>query len=680
MRAFLRRRSAAATEALLFAVIVTVVTAGAGLSAVAEPGIASSQTTLDQASQREQVLDGVLVIEPTGEQADGVHWTATLQTGDRTVSVRITHEDSHRVELMGAHVQVQGTWSADGTFLADAIDPVDPSAVALGDESLGKPPATVVPAGKQKTIDGVLSFRHGDDFDNGRATPTHYFLATAAGETELVYAHAPAGDLAGAKVRVTGVTEGKRLFVADGATRKIAAATTAASYSTGTRRVAVVLLNFSNDTSQPYTKETARGVAFTNPESVAAYYAESSWGQLALTGDVFGWYTIPNTNTSCAYSTWASAANTAASAAGVDLSAFDNVVYAFPTTASCPWGGLAQTPGRSTWLNGPGSMALRTMAHELGHNFGTHHASSLECTEGGVRVSMSSSATNCSTYEYGDPFTLMGQATRYQHTNFSRGNFGWLQSANTATVSVSGDYVLKPIETGGSSANLAIQIARTSGTYLTLEVRQVAGFDTFLDTAPVVNGISVRITSGYNVAAQSQLVDSTPGTSSFVDAPIQVGQTLVDPVSGVSIKTVGVSSAGVIVHIQFGSVPTPTPTPSATPLTSPTAIPTPSPTPIATPTPSPTPVSDTQPPTAPATLLATFGTGKRLELAWTASTDNVGVVGYNVYRDGVRVGTVTGTSFGDTFTGKRKSATYGVVAYDLAGNLSATAQLVLAAP
>ena len=440
----------------------------------------------------------------------------------------------------------------------------------------------------------------------------------------------------------------------------------------------MVLLNFSNDTSQPYTKETARGVAFTNTDSVAAYYAESSWGQLALTGDVFGWYTIPNTNTSCAYSTWASAANTVASAAGVDLSVYDNVVYAFPTTASCPWAGLAQTPGRSTWLNGTGSMALRTMAHELGHNFGTHHASTLECTDGGVRVSLSSTAANCSTYEYGDPFTLMGQANRYQHTNFSRGNFGWLQSANTATVTVSGDYVLKPIEAGESSAILAIQIARTSSTYLTLELRQVAGFDTFLDTAPVVSGISVRITSGYSVRVQSQLVDSTPATSSFMDAPLQAGQTLMDPVSGVSITTLGVSSAGAIVHIQFASVVTPTPTPSATPTASATPIPTPSPTSI--PTPMPTPAGDTQPPTAPTTLVATFGNGKRLELAWTASADNVGVAGYRVYRDGVQVGTVTGTTFADTFTGKRKSATYGVVAYDLAGNLSGTAQLVLAAP
>jgi hypothetical protein len=225
--------------------------------------------------------------------------------------------------------------------------------------------------------------------------------------------------------------------------QQTAATTTAAASSTGQRRVAVVLLNFTNDTSQPYTSSFAAGVAFTNTNSVAAYYSQTSWGQLKIAGDVFGWYTIPYSNSGCAYSTWATAANAAASAAGVDLSAYDNVVYAFPSASSCSWAGLANMPGRSSWLNGSMAMSLDTMAHELGHNFGTHHASELDCTQNGARVSLS---PTCTTGEYGDPFSVMGMATRFEHTNFSRGNFGWLQSSNTNTVTTSGDYSLVPIE------------------------------------------------------------------------------------------------------------------------------------------------------------------------------------------------------------------------------------------
>ncbi|MFG1705508.1 LamG-like jellyroll fold domain-containing protein [Nonomuraea sp. M3C6] len=65
---------------------------------------------------------------------------------------------------------------------------------------------------------------------------------------------------------------------------------------------------------------------------------------------------------------------------------------------------------------------------------------------------------------------------------------------------------------------------------------------------------------------------------------------------------------------------------------------------------------DTQPPTAPGSLTATGGQGSA-QLAWAASTDNVGVVGYNVHRSatagftpsgGNQVGSATSTSFTDS--------------------------------
>jgi hypothetical protein len=695
MLAFVRRRFSAATDALLFAVIVTFVAAGSGWSAVTEPAIASSQAALDQAGRGEQVLEGVLAIQPTGERADGTHWTATLETGGRTVTVRISHDDSHRTELMGAHVQVQGTWSADGTFVADAIDPVDPNAVAFGEESIAAPSLTVAAKGKQKTIEGVLSFRHGDDFANNRKTATRYFLTTATGDTELVFSRAPSAKLAGARVRVTGVADGKRLNVADGGTTQVAAATTVANTSsTGAHRVAVVLINFSNDSSQPYTPAFARGVAFDNTDSVAAYYAEGSWSQLTLSGDVFGWYTIPNTNANCAYSTWAGAATTAASAAGVDLSAYDNVVYAFPTT-TCPWAGLGNMPGRSSWLNGTGAMGLRTMAHELGHNFGTHHASQLNCAEGGVQVSLSADMANCTSGEYGDPFSLMGMATRYEHTNFARGNFNWLTAGNTQTVAGSGDYLLAPVEIESSSTVSLIRVQRTASTWFNLEFRQPYGayFETFPATAAVANGVTIRITPGYSTRLQSQLVDTTPGTTSFSDSPLGAGLSFIDPLTGVSITTISTSSAGAIVRISFGPgspTPSPTPTTSPTPTPAPTPAPTPGPTPTPDPTPSPDPTAtptatpaptatpiDTQPPTAPTNLKATIARSKRVALSWSASSDNVRVAGYRVYRDGTLVATVTNRKWTDSLTFVGGPRLYQVAAFDSMGNVSPASNVTL---
>ncbi len=370
---------------------------------------------------------------------------------------------------------------------------------------------------------------------------------------ELSFKGTPPGDRSiGGRVRVHGVAAGRTLLVADGGTETLASASTSTSSATGSKRVAIVLVNFSNDASQPYTPEYAGGVAFNNTNSVAAYYAASSYGQLTLAGDVFGWYTVPETNATCATDTWASSAASVAAAAGVTLSAYDNIVYAFPTVSSCGWAGLAQMPGNLSWLNGIGAMNLRVMAHELGHNFGTHHASTLSCTVGGVRVSLAASAADCSTSEYGDPFTVMGQASQYEHTNYSRGNFGWLQSSDTLTVTTTGDYALQATETTGTGVVRALRMARTSSSFFTLELRRPSGlFDAFATTAPAVTGVSVRITSGYSVPLQSQLVDASPATTSFLDAPLAAGQTLVDPLSRISITTVSMSASGATVHVDI---------------------------------------------------------------------------------------------------------------------------------
>lgn len=56
------------------------------------------------------------------------------------------------------------------------------------------------------------------------------------------------------------------------------------------------------------------------------------------------------------------------------------------------------------------------------------------------------------------------------------------------------------------------------------------------------------------------------------------------------------------------------------------------------------PADDTQPPTAPANLRSTAADAGSVSLAWAASTDNTGVVGYDVFRGATLDATVTGTS------------------------------------
>jgi chitodextrinase len=80
---------------------------------------------------------------------------------------------------------------------------------------------------------------------------------------------------------------------------------------------------------------------------------------------------------------------------------------------------------------------------------------------------------------------------------------------------------------------------------------------------------------------------------------------------------------------------------------------------------------DKTPPTIPSGLSAGAVSSSRIDLSWRASTDNVGVTRYRVYRDGAQIATVSGTSYSNT--GLQPLATYGytVAASDAAGNLSA---------
>lgn len=81
---------------------------------------------------------------------------------------------------------------------------------------------------------------------------------------------------------------------------------------------------------------------------------------------------------------------------------------------------------------------------------------------------------------------------------------------------------------------------------------------------------------------------------------------------------------------------------------------------------------DIDPPTAPTDLEVLKKTGNTISLAWTASTDDVAVVGYQVFRDGVNItqNLVQGTSYTDSGLAISTTYKYYVIAKDTAGHLS----------
>jgi chitodextrinase len=90
---------------------------------------------------------------------------------------------------------------------------------------------------------------------------------------------------------------------------------------------------------------------------------------------------------------------------------------------------------------------------------------------------------------------------------------------------------------------------------------------------------------------------------------------------------------------------------------------------------STTPCPDTSPPSTPKSFAASNATQTDLKLTWGASTDDVGVTGYDVFRNGSKVGSAAATSSSQSGLTCGTSYAFAVDAYDAAGNTSSQATL-----
>ena len=85
------------------------------------------------------------------------------------------------------------------------------------------------------------------------------------------------------------------------------------------------------------------------------------------------------------------------------------------------------------------------------------------------------------------------------------------------------------------------------------------------------------------------------------------------------------------------------------------------------------PTLDTTPPSVPSNVAATATGDSSINVTWNASTDNVAVEGYRIFRNGTQIASVSSTtlSYGDTGLTSSTSYSYTVNAYDAMGNQSA---------
>ncbi|MDQ2085047.1 fibronectin type III domain-containing protein [Herbivorax sp. ANBcel31] len=89
---------------------------------------------------------------------------------------------------------------------------------------------------------------------------------------------------------------------------------------------------------------------------------------------------------------------------------------------------------------------------------------------------------------------------------------------------------------------------------------------------------------------------------------------------------------------------------------------------------------DDEPPTTPKELRVASQTGSSITLTWDASVDNVGVKGYEIYRDDEYIGTSKTLQYKDEKLLAGTSYTYSVKAFDAAGNYSDKSSEIIGIP
>ncbi|NUS59996.1 MAG: peptidase M11, partial [Lysobacter sp.] len=404
--------------------------------------------------------------------------------------------------------------------------------------------------GKPVTLEGRLEVLV-EDYADGHAAVRH-FLVTKNDRIPLQFAGRAPQLASGTRVRVHGRAQSDALEIGAGA-GDIVPLETVLPDTMGEQSIAVLLVNFQDDTSQPKTIAQAQDLVF---GEVSNHYRESSFGQTSFKGQAFGWYTVAMSKNACDPYKLASLADAQATAAGVNLAAYQRRVYMFPAMA-CPWLGLGTIGGVGTqaWING--TLNLWVVGHEMGHNYGLHHAHSLDCD---------TTVTDwvCNKFVYGDAADIMGNNLAGQFSPFQKERLGWLNdgiSPPITTVAANGRYSIEPYS--ASTAGIkALKIPRgtdSSGHKLWyyVEYRQPIGVDAVLANAGnLTQGVMVRIATEGDAESMYQL-DMTPGSSNeyfkeMADGALGVGKTFYDGDTGVSLTLASANGVGADIDVNFG--------------------------------------------------------------------------------------------------------------------------------
>jgi hypothetical protein len=319
----------------------------------------------------------------------------------------------------------------------------------------------------------------------------------------------------------------------------------------GQQNTLVILVNFQDNTSQPYTVTSMQSLM----ASVNDFMVEASYGQTSVVSSVGGWYTI-SMNAVCSTTPIKDLARQAATNAGYDLTLYNRFIYAFPLI-NCFFSGVT-IGSNDTWING--TPEHREIVHELGHQFGLEHAHGMECG--------SLSLCAGTVVEYGDDSDTMGSGESGHYNAFHKERLGWLNFGTAPPIQeiVTGGTYSIPAYALQNNDPKALKILKSvdpsSGhrTYYYLEYRQPIGFDATISRPGMYDGVLVKLGTELEPGS-SFILDMTPNSQAafddWSDARLQVGHSYYDSDAQINIQTLSLSASLATVLITFGPPPPP---------------------------------------------------------------------------------------------------------------------------